>query len=148
MLTGADFYLTKQRFLATQNDRRAWWQKGYDQLVAEGRTLSPTSPDAYRRDLDDLHIHWERIGAAYNDLETAEADTWEDAQHRWNTTAEAYRQHYLRTADNYWPMARRPAWMVDYTERLASESEGWVEGMGRQVDDSEGWTEGYEEAND
>lgn len=148
MMTSSDFYLTKQRFLATEAARRAWWQEGYDQLVVEGRALSPTSPETYRRDLDNLRIRWERLDAAYNDLAAAEADIWEETHHRWNTAAEAYRQDYLRTADTYWPETARPVWLVGYVERLTDESEGWVEGMGHQVHDSAGWTEGYEEVND
>jgi hypothetical protein len=148
MMDTTDFYLIKQRYLATEKAHRDWWRRGHDQLVAEGRTLSPTSPDDYRRDLDDLDIAWQRIDAAYGDLEAAEADSWEDAERRWNETAETYRRHYLRTADAYWPKTTRPSWMAGYTERLTSESEGWLEGMGHQSHDSEGWTEGYEEVND
>lgn len=148
MMSNPEFYSLKKGYLATIGLNRQAWQEGYDRLVAEGRTLSPTSPEDYRRDLDDLRLSWERIDAAYHDLEVAEADTWEDARQRWNTTAETYRQHYLRTADRYWPAAGRPTWLADHTSHLIKESEGWVEGMGHQVDDSAGWTEGYEEVND
>lgn len=141
--TNEEFARTKRTFLQTAQVQMDRWREAFNQLVTETHQLSAQAQAEYRKDIADLRIYWQRVETAFTDLESAHDTHWAAAKADWQKKAEEFRLAFMHAAERIQENGDLDlGWLQGFTETLTAESEGWVEGLGKQIEDTEGWTEG------
>lgn len=101
---------------------------------------------SYSKKIADLRMALGGIEEQLEDLKSSDPEQWEERKYRFQKSAWAYQQSYVRLVSDMKAYEHKPAgWLEGFTEQPPAGSAGWLEGTDAQPTGSEGWVEGMAE---